>query len=294
MVVLAQALIGQPRYLLIDEQSLGLAPVVVSRLIPVIAAVASAGTGVLLIEQLATVALGLAGHAHIMEGGRIRFSGPARELRDNPALLRSAYLLRGSSDPPRRRTSAAGRDPRFTGPNGPWSPRPATARVPACFRLRNTEAMSNLSYSASVVVARSPEELYDMVADVTRMGEWSPVCTGCWWDDGDGPRAGAWFTGRNELPERTWETRSQVVVADRGREFAWCVGGSWVRWGYTFAPADGGTKVTESWEFLPDGIIRFHNRFGDDAEAQIADRTTAARQGIPRTLAALKEAAESA
>jgi branched-chain amino acid transport system ATP-binding protein len=98
MVVLAQALIAQPRYMLIDELSLGLAPVVVSRLIPVIAAIAESGTGVLLIEQFATVALGLAGHAHIMEGGRIRFSGPASELRDNPALLRSAYLLRGSPD----------------------------------------------------------------------------------------------------------------------------------------------------------------------------------------------------
>ncbi len=96
MVVLAQALIGAPRYLLIDELSLGLAPVVVSRLIPVIAAVAESGAGVLLIEQFATVALGLAHRAHIMEGGRIRFSGLASELRDNPARLRSAYLLRGS------------------------------------------------------------------------------------------------------------------------------------------------------------------------------------------------------
>jgi branched-chain amino acid transport system ATP-binding protein len=96
MVVLAQALIGQPRYLLIDELSLGLAPVVVSRLIPVIRTVAESGTGVLLIEQFATVALGLAHRAHIMEGGRIRFSGLAAELRDDPALLRSAYLLRGS------------------------------------------------------------------------------------------------------------------------------------------------------------------------------------------------------
>ena len=96
MVVLAQALIGQPRYLLIDELSLGLAPVVVSRLIPVIATVAESGTGVLLIEQFATVALGLAHHAHIMEGGRIRFSGLASELRDHPDRLRSAYLLRGS------------------------------------------------------------------------------------------------------------------------------------------------------------------------------------------------------
>jgi branched-chain amino acid transport system ATP-binding protein len=97
MVVLAQALISEPRYLLIDELSLGLAPVVVSRLIPVIAAVAESGTGVLLIEQFATVALGLAHRAYIMEGGRIRFSGLASELRAHPELLSSAYLLRGSS-----------------------------------------------------------------------------------------------------------------------------------------------------------------------------------------------------
>ena len=97
MVVLAQALISQPRYLLIDELSLGLAPVVVSRLIPVIGTVAESGTGVLLIEQFATVALGLAHRAYIMEGGRIRFSGLASELRDHPELLSSAYLLRGSS-----------------------------------------------------------------------------------------------------------------------------------------------------------------------------------------------------
>jgi len=82
-------------------------------------------------------------------------------------------------------------------------------------------------------------------------------------------------------------------VADRGREFAFKVGGAWVRWGYTFAAVDGGTRVTESWEFLPDGITRFHDRFGDDAEAQIANRTEAAHRGIPVTLAALKKTAEA-
>jgi branched-chain amino acid transport system ATP-binding protein len=96
MLVLAQALVSQPRYILIDELSLGLAPVVVTRLIPKIRAFAESGIGVLLIEQFATVALGLANHAYVMEGGRLRFSGPAGELRGQPELLRSAYLLRGS------------------------------------------------------------------------------------------------------------------------------------------------------------------------------------------------------
>jgi len=153
--------------------------------------------------------------------------------------------------------------------------------------------MSSLQYAESIVVARLPEALYDLVADVTRMGEWSPVCKACWWDDGDGPRVGAWFTGRNELPERTWETRSQVVAADRGREFAFEVNGGWVRWGYTFTAVEGGTQVTESWEFLPAGITGFHGRYGDDAEAQIANRTEAAHRGIPVTLAAIKKAAEA-
>ena len=96
MLVLAQALVSQPRYVLIDELSLGLAPVVVNRLIPKIRAFAESGIGVLLIEQFATVALGLANHAYVMEGGRLRFSGSAGELRGQPELLRSAYLLRGS------------------------------------------------------------------------------------------------------------------------------------------------------------------------------------------------------
>src|SRR5215472_710780 len=96
MLVLAQALVSQPKFILIDELSLGLAPVIVNRLIPKIRAFAESGIGVLLIEQFATVALGLANHAYVMEGGRLRFSGSAGELRGQPELLRSAYLLRGS------------------------------------------------------------------------------------------------------------------------------------------------------------------------------------------------------
>ena len=105
-------------------------------------------------------------------------------------------------------------------------------------RVSQTGLMSELRHSESIVIARSPEDLYGMVSDVTRMGEWSPVCRACWWDESSGPSVGSWFTGRNELPERTWETRSQVVVADPGREFAFVVGGKFARWGYTFVPVE--------------------------------------------------------
>jgi branched-chain amino acid transport system ATP-binding protein len=96
MLVLAQALVSGPRFLLIDELSLGLAPVIVKRLIPTIRTVAESGVGVLLIEQFATVALGLANRAHVMDRGRIRFSGTASELRSRPELLQSSYLPGGA------------------------------------------------------------------------------------------------------------------------------------------------------------------------------------------------------
>jgi Polyketide cyclase / dehydrase and lipid transport len=146
--------------------------------------------------------------------------------------------------------------------------------------------------SGSIVIERSPEELYELVSDVTRMGAWSPVCKACWWDEGDGPRVGAMFTGRNELPERTWETRSEVVAADPGREFAWVVTVTGTRWGYTFEAVEGGTEVTESWDFPPEAVAMFHERFGDGAEAQIAERSNLAATGIPATLQAIKATAE--
>jgi branched-chain amino acid transport system ATP-binding protein len=94
MVVLAQALVSKPKVVLIDELSLGLAPVVITRLIPTLRTITELGTGVLLIEQFATVALGLANRAYVMNGGKIEFAGAASELREKPELLHSAYLLR--------------------------------------------------------------------------------------------------------------------------------------------------------------------------------------------------------
>ncbi len=149
------------------------------------------------------------------------------------------------------------------------------------------------SHHESLTVSASAEDLYALVSDISRTGEWSPVCASCWWDDeSQAGQVGAWFTGRNELPHRTWETRSEVVAAEPGREFAWIVGGTLVRWGFSIAPAEEGSVLTESWEFLPGGIAMFEEKFGDQAVTEIADRTQQALDGIPKTLAAIKRIAE--
>ncbi len=92
MLALAQAIISRPRYLLADELSFGLAPVIVARLVPVLQTLASQGVGVLLIEQFTHIALKIADRAYVMERGRICFEGEPNELVKNPEILHSAYL----------------------------------------------------------------------------------------------------------------------------------------------------------------------------------------------------------
>jgi len=92
MLSLAQALIGHPRFLLIDELSLGLAPAIVNRLASALTAIAAAGAGILLIEQFTTLALSLANTAYVMERGQIVFAGTAAELKHRPEVLHGAYL----------------------------------------------------------------------------------------------------------------------------------------------------------------------------------------------------------
>jgi hypothetical protein len=97
------------------------------------------------------------------------------------------------------------------------------------------------------------------------------------------------------LPERTWETRSEVVAANSGSEFAWVVAEppTRARWGYLFTAVDGGTEVTESWELPDEGSAFFENVFGDQASHEISKRSDAAKKGIGATLAAIKKAAEA-
>jgi branched-chain amino acid transport system ATP-binding protein len=92
MVAIAQALLSRPRYLIVDELSLGLAPVVVRRLADLLATIAARGTGVLLIEQFTTMALAMARHANVLVRGRMAWAGEAGELAAHPEILERSYL----------------------------------------------------------------------------------------------------------------------------------------------------------------------------------------------------------
>ena len=149
-----------------------------------------------------------------------------------------------------------------------------------------------LTHRASIVVNASPEVVYSLVSDVTRTGEWSPTCRACEWEDPSETGVGARFTGHNDNGARQWSTTSTIVAADPGRTFAWEVGAGYVRWAYLFQPVGGGTELTHTWEFTETGQAFFHEKYGDDAPAQMEQRTAAARCDMPRTLDTIREIAE--
>ena len=92
MLGLGKALILEPRLLLIDELSLGLAPKIVGELLEMVRQINADGTAVVLVEQSVNIALSLVDHAYFMEKGEIRFDGRAQDLLDRPDLLRSVFL----------------------------------------------------------------------------------------------------------------------------------------------------------------------------------------------------------
>jgi len=147
---------------------------------------------------------------------------------------------------------------------------------------------------ARVHVSAPPEKIYDMVSDVTRMGEWSPETAKAQWLDGaTGPAVGARFKGTNKRGLLRWSTKPEVVAADPGREFAFVTKGMGpsTKWSYRFEPtADGGADVTESFEMLDDipGYILFCDRY----LMGVKDRKADLEQGMQQTLERVKKAAE--
>ena len=147
-----------------------------------------------------------------------------------------------------------------------------------------------------VHVEAAPEVIYDLVADVTRMGEWSPECVACEWVDGaTGPAVGARFRGRNRHGIARWSNKPRVVAAERGREFGFVatdpIGRDMTRWTYRLEPARSGTDVTESFEMVRS--IPLYIRLSDRWLMGIKDRQADLEANMRRTLAAIKSAAEA-
>jgi hypothetical protein len=161
--------------------------------------------------------------------------------------------------------------------------------------------VSHLRHRASVTVDAPLGRVWERVIDVTRMGDVSPQCTGCEWDDpATGFAEGAWFVGHNAGPGRTWSTHCLVVDVVPGRSFAFVNHANGdvplVRWGYEVEPAgdSGGTLLTETWEVLPDYpdvIGQLYPQY--DLTEIIEGRLATAREGMAATLAALKAELEA-
>ena len=99
MLALSMALVSRPKLLLIDELSLGLAPIVVEALLPLVRELRDEGTTVVIVEQSVNLALTVADRAYFMEKGEIRFEGPTGDLLDRPDLLRSVFLAEVADGP---------------------------------------------------------------------------------------------------------------------------------------------------------------------------------------------------
>lgn len=146
--------------------------------------------------------------------------------------------------------------------------------------------------SDSITIAASPAEVFGLVSDITRTGEWSAQCYRAEWNgtaatDPASRGAGATFTGHNRNGEREWTTVSEIVTSEKDREFSWKVTSSGTVWGYRLEPVnrrDDGTVLTEFTAFTDDGEAYFVQKYGEDAAAQEADRKEAATYGITETL----------
>lgn len=145
----------------------------------------------------------------------------------------------------------------------------------------------------SETISASADDLYDMVSDVTRMGEWSPETTSCRWVRGaTGPRVGARFRGDNENGAKRWSITSVVLAAERGEHFAFApsIGPyQYATWGYEFRPDGDRTVVTEYFEDRRDPVTAWAGKF----VSGVSDRATHNRESMTVTLQRLKTAAEA-
>ena len=161
-----------------------------------------------------------------------------------------------------------------------------------------------MTVSDSIVVAADPLDIYDVVSDPRRMGEWSPENCGADVATPDQPAyVGMRFSGHNRRGPLHWETRCTVTAADPGERFAFevhrlrlripVVPAAAATWEYTFTPVESGTRVTGTWtdrrSHWPDFLIAQFDRFATGGR-QFADFQ---RESIAHTLESLKDTLEA-
>ena len=146
--------------------------------------------------------------------------------------------------------------------------------------------------TASVVVDAPPDHVWDMVADVTRMGEWSPECTSCrWLGKRHEPVVGARLGGFHKRGWARGLTTNEVEQAERGRSFVFRVRETGVRWGYHLDGDAGTTTLTETRALSSarTWLIRLFGPFTGGVDRH-ADEL---RAGMAETLRRIKAAAEA-
>ena len=148
--------------------------------------------------------------------------------------------------------------------------------------------------SVSRDVAAPAEAVWDLISDVSRMGEWSPETTSARWIKGaTGPTEGARFQGTNRHGSRRWKTVATVTAAARGERFAFRVTAGPLKiadWGYELTPTDDGCRVTETWTDLRSGL----SKAVSGPISGVKDRATHNRATMEQTLERLGTAAEAA
>lgn len=151
--------------------------------------------------------------------------------------------------------------------------------------------MTMVEGSASTVINRPASEVFDAVADVTRMGEWSPECTGGRWVvPATGPAVGAKFEGDNivkvgPITLKRWTTTSEITDYVPNEVFGFVADG-YTSWRYEFRDHDGATSVTESFSHKP------HEGWQKFVYDTVARRSNAMVKGMQQTLTRMKEILE--
>lgn len=150
-----------------------------------------------------------------------------------------------------------------------------------------------LNITVEQIVDATPEVMYDLVADVTRIGEWSPECSRAEWLGGASEAAvGVKFKGYNQLGRTKWATKPTITEADRGRTFGFKVPGKFgPQWRYEFeATEHGGTRVIQTvvQQGTTPAYIRFLQR-----RAGVTDRHAHLAEGMATTLAGMARTASS-